>query len=157
MRREPAEEGVAAWDAERWGEPRRNEKECNKLAVRLFSTCIKTSSGDGRPGKYCPTPSTPLFSPSMCPHRSTLSPTRYSATFPYHRGPAETGRFMGSPFNDLRPCCPNTSWTEKIMLGLISRRCERAPSEFVNRALWARNKADSKCSRSSAFPLRLFR
>lgn len=23
----------------------RNEKECNKLAVRLFSTCIKTSSG----------------------------------------------------------------------------------------------------------------
>lgn len=24
---------------------KRNEKECNKLAVRLFSTCIKTSSG----------------------------------------------------------------------------------------------------------------
>lgn len=39
---------------ERHGE--RNEKECNKLAVRLFSTCIKTSSGDGRLGKYCPTP-----------------------------------------------------------------------------------------------------
>lgn len=35
----------------------RNEKECNKLAARLFSTCIKTSSGDGRLGKYCPTPS----------------------------------------------------------------------------------------------------
>lgn len=40
--------------SERHGE--RNEKECNKLAVRLFSTCIKTSSGDGRLGKYCPTP-----------------------------------------------------------------------------------------------------
>lgn len=40
----------------------RNEKERNKLAVRLFSTCIKTSSSDERElaraaEKYCPTPS----------------------------------------------------------------------------------------------------
>lgn len=66
MRREAGQEGVAAWHVQHGGErPGRNEKECNKLAVRLFSTCIKTSSGDGRPGKYCPTPSTPLFSPSI--------------------------------------------------------------------------------------------
>lgn len=41
--------------------PGRNEKECNKLAVRLFSTCIKTSSGDGRLEKYWPTPSSTYF------------------------------------------------------------------------------------------------
>ncbi|KAH0546304.1 hypothetical protein KQX54_008155 [Cotesia glomerata] len=38
-------------ETRRWrdeGRRGRNEKECNKLAVRLFSTCIKTSSGDGR-------------------------------------------------------------------------------------------------------------
>ena len=35
---------------------RRNEKECNKLAVRLFSTCIKTSSSDGRANLATPSP-----------------------------------------------------------------------------------------------------
>lgn len=36
--------GRCATDARRRARGR-NEKECNKLAVRLFSTCIKTSSG----------------------------------------------------------------------------------------------------------------
>lgn len=116
--------------------------------MRLFSTCIKTSSGDGRPGKYCPTPSTPLFAPlqrapPLLPFLP-LSPQLYSPTTAGTRGRTA---LMGSPLNDLRPCCPSAGRTEKIMLGLISRRCERAPSEFVNRALWARNKADSKCCR----------
>lgn len=126
------------------GEPGRNEKECNKLAVRLFSTCIKTSSGDGRPGKYCPTPSTPLFfpfhpvptAPPFSPHREageTRSPTTWNAK---DRGGENGGAgrgIAGSAWNDLRPCArPAASRTRKIMLGLISRRCERAPSEFVN-------------------------
>lgn len=51
---------VKEWEPQgtwRSAERERNEKECNKLAVRLFSTCIKTSSSDGRLGKYWPTPS----------------------------------------------------------------------------------------------------
>lgn len=114
------------------------------MAVRLFSTCIKTSSGDGRPGKYCPTPSTPLFfpfhpvptAPPFSPHREpgeTRSPTTSDAE---DRGGENGGAgrgIAGSAWNDLRPCArPAASRTRKIMLGLISRRCEHAPSEFVN-------------------------
>lgn len=75
------------------GEPGRNEKECNKLAVRLFSTCIKTSSGDGRPGKYCPTPSTPLFFPfHPVPTAPPFSPTARPAK--HVPPPRETRRIV---------------------------------------------------------------
>lgn len=50
---------------------KRNEKECNKLAVRLFSTCIKTSSGATDDlesiARHFPRPSTGASSLSLLP------------------------------------------------------------------------------------------
>lgn len=78
---------------------KRNEKECNKLAVRLFSTCIKTSSGATDDlesiARHFPRPSTgAFFSLSFLAERTTsLLPTtrrdgpRYIRLF---YGPAST-------------------------------------------------------------------
>lgn len=108
------------------GERRRNEKECNKLAVRLFSTCIKTSSGDGRPGKYWPTPSalsrapptlafhSPLHVPPLGPQSSSFSSSSTSATIPKRKSEAA-----------LLRCCSVAPSIGKIMFDLISQRCER--------------------------------
>lgn len=59
---------------------KRNEKECNKLAVRLFSTCIKTSSGATDDlesiARHFPRPSTGASSLSPSSRRTTsLLPT----------------------------------------------------------------------------------
>lgn len=98
----------------------RNEKECNKLAVRLFSTCIKTSSGATDDlesiARHLPRPSIgPLFPPpaaSSVPH--------YSATGRALRGPSRPA------YGPVGPTSPK-SYT----LRLIERRCERARSNSL--------------------------
>lgn len=64
---------------------KRNEKECNKLAVRLFSTCIKTSSGATDDlesiARHFPRPSTGACPPSP----RTTSPPLSGPTGPATR------------------------------------------------------------------------
>lgn len=88
---------------------KRNEKECNKLAVRLFSTCIKTSSGAtddlGSIAQHFPRPlhETPLSS-----HRTRVTPTTAWRTAPRRVRPARSTALQAHEHEEL-----------------IKQRCER--------------------------------
>lgn len=86
---------------------KRNEKECNKLAVRLFSTCIKTSSGATDDlesiARHFPRPSTGPPSPSP---RATSPPLPGGTDPAARRAP-------------VRPCARARARTK-----LIERTCE---------------------------------
>lgn len=76
---------------------KRNEKECNKLAVRLFSTCIKTSSGATDDlesiARHFPRPSIGPHFPHHGPRRPSPPPA------PLHGSPGAPTR----PSTALRP------------------------------------------------------
>lgn len=80
---------------------KRNEKECNKLAVRLFSTCIKTSSGATDDlesiARHFPRPSTGALAPPPLSPREPRRPHYLTRPGPHGpRGSQGPDRALGS-------------------------------------------------------------